>query len=148
MIDIEVFLPVWILLAIVGIHTFLVQQNDLAAPSGGGFAMFSTFDDITQRHIQVAIKTDKGWKQASLDDSDQNILMVARSLPTQENLLRIANRIRIHMWKLKDQELVVRNDPNERSIQVRAVRISFLKTHYDSMKQQYSKHLVRAVEIP
>jgi hypothetical protein len=146
--DLEVALPLGLLLFVVGIHTVLVQQNDLAAPSGGGFAMFSTFDDANQRHINVSIKTDKGWVQAVPDASDQTVLMAAKTFPTEMNLRRVIDRFRGHSWQLKDQRFLVTHDPSAQTAQVKSIRVVLSKTSYEPLEQRFSMRVVRFLEIP
>jgi hypothetical protein len=146
--DLEVALPLGLLLFVVGVHTLLVEQHDLAAPSGGGFAMFSTFDDANQRHIEVSIKTNRGWVQAVPDATDQIVLMAAKTFPTAMNLQRVIDRIRSHSWRLKGQQLSVTHDPSAQIAQIKNIRIVLSKTAYDSAEQRFSMRVVRVLEIP
>lgn len=104
------FLAPLLLVAVACVQLVLVQTHDLTAWKGGGFGMFSTFDDPSARTLRVVIVTAKGEAVVAFPELGVPQARVL-NMPNTALLREIAERAAQTAWVLYPHGEVTRMKP-------------------------------------
>jgi hypothetical protein len=144
----ETWFPIALLLSVVGWHTWLVRTADLATPSGGGFAMFSSVDDVQQRHLDVQVHTRSVWVETRLPREMDALVIRARAVPSDVNLRAVAEAVRRASWTLTSpNSATVTRDLRGTRLEVGRVRVVLYKTRFEASPPTVSMRVIRTVEF-
>jgi hypothetical protein len=104
---IEVFLPILLMVLVVGIHKHLVFNQKLSSHHGGGFAMFSSTDYSDWRTVRLMVENVDGkfyYIQPGQLDAERSV----RIMPNSNNIENLILEIRKKVWILgKSNQLKV-----------------------------------------
>ena len=74
-------------------HLYLVHSHHLSNWMGGGFGMFSSSDRLQYRIVRCFLTSERGDRPVKVPRSLRRFSSLAKSMPTRDNLLNLAQRL-------------------------------------------------------
>lgn len=96
------FIPAALLISIACLQIYRAHRYDQSPWKGGGFGMFATHDSVSSRVLHCSLVTPKGELRVSVPRVFRPMSLLARTVPTQENLDRLARELAGATWVKED----------------------------------------------
>ena len=125
-------LPVAALVGVAGAQLFLVRTTSLSPWKGGGFGMFSTTDDTSNRYVRVFVSAPNRLEEIAISPSLEDAADRTAVLPAEPQFTRLARRV------------VERERRHQRAVE--SVRIETWRIEYAAATLAATARLIRTFD--